>query len=147
MSIQHLTSVERLTARDRIRNAEGRTIAGYQVGAPLKYMGELWYFYDADADSSVSGGVTLVLISGDLARIARDVRTDNTERPHPADAMVAAVISTWEGKVERMNALIDKKYTGHPHGDGLSREEQQELTDIFTWRNETVLTLCGAGRR
>ncbi len=145
--IQHLTTLERKTVEDRIRSAKGHTIAGYKVGAPLKYQGELWFFYDADADSSVAGGVTLVLVSGDCARLARDVRTDNTEKPHPADVMVAEAMAEWRAKEARMVDLTGKKYTGHPHGDGLSREEQDELTAIYAWRNTALGRMLGAGRR
>lgn len=51
----------------------------------------------------------------------------------------------WTRREERMQALIEKKYSDNL-GEALTPREQRELTLIFRWRNETVPgTLRAAG--
>lgn len=38
----------------------------------------------------------------------------------------------------RMGALIEKKYAGTIHGDGLDPQEEAELNALFAWQREVM---------
>lgn len=57
----------------------GRDIAGIEVGKQFYYDGDIWQYYDADAESGAPEGILLVLFNPETNEIVQGVRLDEVE--------------------------------------------------------------------